>query len=455
MADIDLTQGPVWRGLARMSAPMTLGILAVLSVGIADAYFLGQLGGAPLAAVGFIYPVTTSLTSLSIGLSAGTGSVLSQAIGRRESGTALARLSLHALGYGLILSIILAATFALFAAPLFRAMGASGDVMPEIMAYAPLWAASFPFLVVQMITNALFRARGNAAMASIIMIASAVINIALNPLLIFGWGPIEGWGTAGAAAATLIARVLATVAAIVYAVRKGYLIRCGSLLSDLWVSLREITGVGGPAAFSNAINPAGIALVTVAVATLGDTAVAGFGAATRVQSIAIAVLFALSAGIGPVVGQNWGAGDKDRARAALIQSWAFCIVYGAVVGAVLFFFAGPLAQAIASDGEAADYASQYLRLVGWSLFGYGILVTANAAMNARSKALYSMALSVGRIFALYVPLAWMGVWAMGYTGIVLAAVVANVAIVAGAIWCCRKTDLLPTSGANSRRWLTA
>lgn len=455
MADIDLTQGPVWRGLARMSAPMTLGILAVLSVGIADAYFLGQLGGAPLAAVGFIYPVTTSLTSLSIGLSAGTSSVLSQAIGRRDSGAALARLSLHAFGYGLFLSVVLASLFFLFASPLFRTMGASGDVMPEIMAYAPLWAASFPFLVVQMITNSLFRAHGNAAMASIIMIASAVINIALNPVLIFGWGPVEGWGTAGAAAATLIARVLATAAAIVYAVQKGYLARCGSVLTDLWESLRAITSVGGPAAFSNAINPAGIALVTVAVATLGDAAVAGFGAATRVQSIAIAVLFALSAGIGPVVGQNWGADKKDRARAALIQSWAFCVVYGTVVGALLFAFADPLARIIASDGAAAEYGAEYLRLVGWSLFGYGMLVTANAAMNARSKALYSMALSLGRIFVLYVPLAWLGVWAFGFTGIVLAAVIANVSIVAAIIWCSRKTGLLSASRGDNRRGLTA
>jgi len=80
MAQADLTRGPVWKALAWVSAPMTLGIVAVLSVGLADAYFLGQLGQAPLAAVGFIYPVTTALTSMSIGLSAGANAVVSQAI---------------------------------------------------------------------------------------------------------------------------------------------------------------------------------------------------------------------------------------------------------------------------------------------------------------------------------------------------------------------------------------
>ena len=103
MARSDLTEGPVWRALARVSAPMSLGILAVLSIGLADAYFLGQLGGAPLAAVGFIYPVTTALASLAIGLSAGANAAVSQALGREDEDSAVARMSLHAAGLGLLL----------------------------------------------------------------------------------------------------------------------------------------------------------------------------------------------------------------------------------------------------------------------------------------------------------------------------------------------------------------
>ena len=178
---------------------------------------------------------------------------------------------------------------------------------------------------------------------------------------------------------------------------------------DLKRSLGELAGVGAPAAFSNAINPAGMALVTAAVATLGDAAVAGFGAATRIQSVAIVAMLALSAGIGPVVGQNWGAERKDRARAAVRHAWLFCACYGTLLAIVLFALADPLARAIATDAEAAGYTRRYLMVVGWSLFGYGVLVTANAAMNARSKALHSMALSLGRIFVVYLPLAWLGV----------------------------------------------
>lgn len=443
MARRDLTQGPVWKALAAMSAPMALGIFAVLSVGIADAYFLGQLGADPLAAVGFIYPITTAITSLAIGLSAGANAAVSQAIGRAEEDGAVHRLGFHALGLGLGLSMLVAAAFFVLYPVIFSLMGASEAVQTEIAKYVPLWSLSFPFLVLMMITNALFRAQGDAAYASAFMILAALINIALNPLLIFGFGSFEGLGTAGAAAATLIGRVLAAVAALWFALRMGYLEWC----KDVWVDLREsvekVVSVGGPAAFSNAINPAGMALVTAAVATLGDAAVAGFGAATRVQSVAIVVLLALSAGIGPVVGQNWGAEKPVRAQAAVVQAWAFCVGYGLLLAFALTLFADPIATLIASGGEAASYTADYLRIVGWSLFGYGILVTANAAMNARSKAIYSMSLSLGRIFLIYLPAAWIGVLTFGYTGILLAAVLANVVVVGAAVILCARAGLLP------------
>lgn len=447
MARRNLTEGPVWRAMAHVSAPMTLGILGVLSVGVADAYFLGQLGAGPLAAVGFIYPVTTTLASLAIGLSAGANAAISQALGRGDADRDIYRLSYHALGLGLILSLLVAGVLFLIFPWIFAAMGAGEAVGEEIAAYMPWWAASFPFLVMLMVTNAVFRAHGDAALASLFMILAAAINIVLNPLLIFGALGIEGLGTEGAALATLAGRVVAVAVAFFFAVRLGYLRRCGPILTDLRDSMGQIVPVGAPAAFSNAINPAGMALVTAAVATLGEAAVAGFGAATRVQSVGIVALLALSAGIGPVVGQNWGAGQPERSRAAVVQAWGFSMIYGAILACVLWLVAAPLADAMASDAEAAGYTRDYLRWVGLSLFGYGILVTANAAMNARSKALYSMSLSIARIFAVYLPLAWLGVWLAGYPGILAAAVTANLAGAAGAVWLCRRASLLPGNQA--------
>ena len=417
----DLTKGPVWRALARLSAPMVIGILSVLSVGLADAYFLGQLGGAPLAAVGFIYPVTAAITSMSIGLSAGANATVSQAIGANGDRDPV-RIGLHAVGLGLVLALVVAGAVWLGYPALFRLLGAQEAAAEQIALFMPWWCLSFPFLVVQMQATALFRAHGSSVTPAVLMTAAAIVNVALDPLLIF----TAGLGTEGAAIATFTARALAAVAGVAWAVRKGLLVWCGSVLKELGWSLRELAKVGGPAAFSNAINPAGMAAVTAAVATLGTDAVGGFGAATRVQQLALVPMLALSSGIGPVVGQNWGAGEERRAAQGLQAALAFCLGYGALIGVTLFAFGGLLADWLTSGGEAADYAATYLRIVGWSLFGYGVVVVVNAAMNGRSRAGWSMVLSLTRILALYLPLAWLGVSVMGFTGITLAAVAANV-----------------------------
>lgn len=426
MSRRDLTDGPVWKALAHVSAPMSFGILAVMSVGLADAYFLGQLGETPLAAIGFIFPVTAAFASLAIGLSAGANALVSQSLGRGDDKSTTARYALHAFGLGILLASLIALLVWMMHGWLFTAMGASTTVLNEISLYIPFWSLSFPLLAAMMIVNAVFRAHGSGSLSAMIMVLAAVINIILDPLLIFGWGPVPSLGTEGAAIASAIGRGTAAIVAIGYAVHAGYLDFRAGIRKDLRQSLSQLISISAPAAFSNAINPAGMALVTAAVATLGDAAVAGFGAATRVQSLAVVAMLALSAGIGPVVGQNWGADQKPRARKALKLSWLFCFVYGAAIGLVLALLADPIADTIASDANAASYTASYLRIVGWSLFGYGVVIVTNAAMNARSKAVHSMSLSLGRIFVLYLPLAWAGVTAFGYVGILVAAIVANV-----------------------------
>ncbi len=442
MTQRNLTRGAVWKALTVMSAPMSFGILAVLSVGLVDAYFLGQLGTAPLAAVGFIYPVTITVTSLSIGLSAGANAVISQAVGEAKDAAAPNRLALHSLALGLTLSVVVALGLWALGPDILRLMGASGAPLDEAAAYMPVWALSFPFLVAMMIVNAAFRAHGDGATAAGLMVLTAVINLSLTPVLIFGVGPISGLGTQGAALATFTGRVAAIAVALWYARRTGILRTCAAPLDGIAASLRAVLSVGLPAAFSNAINPAGLALVTAAVATLGEAAVAGFGAATRVQSIAIVAFLALSAGIGPVVGQNWGAGKRERAQRAVLQAWGFCAVFGLMLAAALTVLAPQIAGVFA-DGAAAEFAARYLQIVGWSLFGYGILVTANAAMNARSRAVFAMSLSLSRIVLAYVPLAWLGASWAGYDGILLAAVAANLLAVLGAFLCAAATGLLP------------
>ncbi|CUH38889.1 Staphylococcal virulence regulator protein A [Jannaschia seosinensis] len=451
----DLTEGPVWRNLVAVAGPMMFGILAVVSTGIVDAYFLAKVSPEALAAVGFIYPVTTAIMSLSIGLSAGASAVISQALGRRDGHDDVTRRGLHALALGLCFASLAALLFWLLDKPLLGLLGADEKVLEAALRYTPIWCLAFPFLVTMMLINAIFRAHGNGFWSAAIMVASAVVNVASTPVLILGLGPVPELGIAGAAWGTFLAMATAAALAAALALKDGILQPCEAPLRDFMRNAKAIGGVGGPAATSNAIRPAGMALVTAAVATVGSDYVGGFGAATRVQSLICVPFLALSAGIGPVVGQNWGADRKDRSREGLRLCLLFSLGYGLLIALTLSFFAGPIAQAFGASDDSTAAAKSYLRIVGWSLFGYGMLVTGNASLNAISKAGHAMTLSLARVLAVYVPLAWLGVTLFGYTGILGAAVMANVfgawaVLVAGRATGLLKIDMPPVRWAASR-----
>lgn len=412
---------------------MVLGVLAVMSVSLADAYFVGKLGEIELAAISFIFPVTTALTSLGIGLSAGSNAVVSQALGAGRTREAH-RAAAHAivLGGGLGVLVSIAGYFAID--PLFTLLQAQDNVLPSIREYLQVWYYGFPLLTLLLITNALMRAHGGAIAPASLMILNAIINIGLNPVLIFGWGPVPALGIAGAATATLIAFAITTLASL-WPVFRSYDILDPHhfLASGYTASIRGIGEVGAPAAFANAINPAGLAAITAIVAGFGPATVAGFGAAGRIESIAMVPLLGLSGSIGAIIGQNWGAQKYGRASRALQLAVAFCLVYGLAVAALLNVAAETIAAQFSDKPAVHEQTVLYLRIVAWTFFAYGVLIVTNACLNARSRAFASMALSITRIGVLYVPLAWFGGQVLEQAGVYTGAAIANVVAAAAAI----------------------
>lgn len=446
----DLNDGSVAGQLLRVGAPMSLGLLSVLAVGLTDAFFLARVGNTELTAVGFVYPVLVVFSGLSVGLSAGANTALSQARGAHTADSKVGRLALHASALGLAMGILTALVLWLIAAPLFSMLGAKGVVLNNILAYLPYWLASFPVLVVTMVLNSAFRAAGDGKTAAVVMVVTAFLNIALTPVLIFGYGFAPELGMAGASLGTLIARAVVFLMALVLAINAGIIIWDRHPFRGFLTSLNTITGTALPAALSRAINPAGMAMVTSAVATVGDAAVAGFGAATRVQAIALVPFLALASGLGPVVGQAWGANDTARARTAMRDGAYFCLAYGIVLGLGMIVFADALAQLMTAGRDAATYTADYLRFVGWTLGGYGLVVGANAAMTGRSRANWAMGLSLARIGLIFVPGAWLGVWLLGYPGILAAAALANITAVWGALVALRANRIGPSDLAFIR-----
>jgi Na+-driven multidrug efflux pump len=163
--------------------------------------------------------------------------------------------------------------------------------------------------------------------------------------------------------------------------------------------------VAGPAALANAVNPLGLSVLTVLVAAEGQAAVAGFGAGGRLQTFAVVPLLGLSSAIRPIVGQNWGAGEAGRARAAMVQSGLFCLAYGLAAASVLFAGREWFAAQFGEDRAVAAATARYLAIAVWGYAGYGMMIVATGAFNAIDRAGTALALTVGRVLLVMVPVA--------------------------------------------------
>jgi Na+-driven multidrug efflux pump len=181
-----------------------------------------------------------------------------------------------------------------------------------------------------------------------------------------------------------------------------------------------------PASVSNAINPIGLAVLTGLVAAEGQSALAGFGAAGRVQSFAVVPLLALSGSIGAIVGQNWGASQIDRADDAFKQAIVFCLGYGLITALILVLAADWLASLFSDDPDVIEQFTTYLTIAAWGYAGFGLLIVSNGTLNAIGYARFALYQSVARVFLIMLPAAWFLLPHWGAHAIYAAELFANV-----------------------------
>jgi putative MATE family efflux protein len=275
--------------------------------------------------------------------------------------------------------------------------------------------------------NGVLRGQGEAKRTSMISLTYASLNWVLDPILITGAFGIGGFGIAGAAYASIAGYAVALVFGL-YLVNSTLLPLNLKLLkdSDLGSSFKAILSVAGPASFSNAINPIGLSVLTALIASQGQAAVAGFGAAGRLQSFAVVPLLALSSSIGAIVGQNWGARKPERSQRAMLWAGIFAIGYGLVLAVVLFAAGEWFADFFTEDPTVIAAFASYLSIAAWGYAGYGVLIISNGALNGVGRAGAALVQSFARVFLVMLPVAWLLRPSWGAEAIFAAELAANV-----------------------------
>jgi putative MATE family efflux protein len=285
------------------------------------------------------------------------------------------------------------------------------------------------------------RAMGMSQVQGYLMSGAALLNVLLDPILIFGLFGFPALGLQGAALATLLTRALMLVIALYILHARVHMLVSPFLpwqkLKASWLAIIE---VGIPAMFANVIIPFASAIVVAMVAAYGTDAVAALGIAMRIEPLALIVFYALSGVIGPFFGQNHGACKVERLHEALRVLTLFCLLFGLIMAIVLGVLGAEVARLFGDHPEVVAITAVYFMIVPISYGAYGLVMSVNAAFNGLGRPWPAMVISSGRVFYVYLPLAWLGQHWWGMIGIFAATALANIALGIWA-WCWLKAHI--------------
>ncbi|HET8816961.1 MAG TPA: MATE family efflux transporter [Pseudidiomarina sp.] len=427
-----LVSDPIKPTLWRMTWPVIIGVLTLISFNVVDTFFIGMLGTDPLAAVSFTFPVTFTVISLAIGLGIGTSAVIARKRGSGREEHARFDGAVALLVAGLLVSALSVLGY-LFLEPIFTSLQAQPRLMPYIRDYMHVWLIGAALLVLPMVGNAVLRAAGDTRTPSIIMASGGLLNAIFDPILIFGWGPIPAFGIQGAALASLLSWTIGVVLVLWYLNYKQLLTLIAPAGASFIHSAKQILSIGVPAAGANMLTPIAMGVLTAIVASYGAPAVAAFGVGTRLESLASVVILALSMSLPPLISQNFGAHAFDRVVAAYRLALQSILLIQLVMYVVLVALAPFIAAAFTDDLEVARIIRLFIYIMPLGYGLQGIIILTNSSFNALHRPLSALVLSVFRLFVMFIPLSYLGALWFDLNGLFVGGVVAN-CVTAGVAW---------------------
>lgn len=422
-------EGNLFRHVSVMALTSSIGLMAVFVVDLINMVYIAMLGQAELAAaIGFAGAVLFFTTSFGIGMSIAVGALVARSLGARDQVAARGRAT-TGLVLGFVFGSIFAAIVWLTLAPLVALLGATGRTAELTVLFLQIVVPSQPLLMVGMIGGAILRSHGDARAAMMATVWGALATAVLDPILIFGFG-LE---LTGAALGSVAARVVIAVMALrpITAKYGGFdRVTPRQVVADMG----PIWAIAVPAILTQVATPVGQAFVTRATSAYGEAAVAGMAIAGRLTPVAFGVIFALSGAIGPIIGQNFGAGRMDRVRRTLLDGLVFTGLVIVVVSGLLFALRGPIADLFQAEGLTRDLVFLFCGPLALLWFFNGMIFVGNAVCNNLGRPFWSTLVNWGRHTVGTIPLAlWLGGhW--GAQGVLIGQALGGVVFGLAAVW---------------------
>ncbi len=422
MVAIEKPQG-LGRTLWQQTWPMAIGVLALLGFQLVDSAFIARLGTTPLAAQSFTFPLSFFIIGIQVGIGIAIAALISRAIGAGEDARAKRLGSLVLMAGGGVIGLLAISLWGL-QVPIFKLLGADQTTLEHIRPYwAPQLVAAWLGAVLYFLYS-LFRAHGDTKLPGKMMVLSSLVNLALDPLLIFGVGPWEGLGLPGAAWATIAAFTTGLVITWSKLAKQRWLSLEG-LKEEALFSYKPFAGIAGPAMMSQLMPPLAAMLAISIVAPLGDTYVAAWGLASRLETLSLMVILAMTMSLPPWLGRCYGAGDWGQIHRLLRLALKVAVLWQLSLGLLMALGAPWVALALAGQPEVREALALLIRFLLPSYAALGVCMLVVSAGNALGWPLRAMLLSGARLFICYLPCLWVGAQLGGWLGLASGAAIGN------------------------------
>ena len=433
-----LTQGSILKMLLALAWPIVFGNVLQTGYQLVDAFWVGKLGARAVAAVAISFPVSFLLIALGSGFSVAGSVLVAQNFGARHQ-----RMVNHVATQAMVLTTGLALVLTVvahLASPyILHLMGAGPDIFEPANQFQRVlfWGLTFNFGFLMF--QALMRGVGEVKIPLYINLATLGLNFVLDPLFIYGWGPVPGLGVAGSAAATLVTQVLSVLAGVVVLLRgrSGIQLSVRGYRPD-WQLLGRIFRLGAPSSVDLSARALGLSVLTTLAAGFGTTVLATYGIGSRIIALAIIPALGISLACSTLVAQNVGARNLPRALRTANYALGVSFAVLLVLAGAIWLAARPLVSLfLKGDEQVADYSVEFIRIATLSLAFTGVQQTVSGAFRGVGNTLSAMVLTITGIWVFQFPVAWYlsHHTALGFRGIWWSFVVANVGIAAVAgLW---------------------
>ena len=402
----DYTTGSLNRAILLLAVPMVLEMALESLFAVVDIFWVGRLGANATATVGLTESMLTLVFSVAMGLSLSTTAMVARRVGEKDpEGAAVA--GVQAIALGLMVSVAIGVPCFLFAPNLLHWMGASPEIVATGSGYTRICLGGSFAVVLLFLNNAIFRGAGDAAIAMRLLWVSNIINLVLDPCLIFGWGPFPRLGVTGAALATLIGRsigVLYQFYRLMHGTERLRILRSQVRLQ--WSVLLRLIRVSLTGILQFAIaHTSWIGLVRI-VSIFGAAALAGYTIAIRIVIFVILPSWGMSNAAATLVGQNLGAGHPERAEKAVWRTGLYNMIFLGLVGVVFIVIPEPIVRLFTNDPAVVPLGVACLRIISYGNLGYAYFMVMMQAFNGAGDTITPTIVNFFGFWLFEIPLAY-------------------------------------------------